>query len=171
MGFKHVGKSVIGKNLSEKISAPFIDLDHQIELLYENENNKKYSCRKIMVNAGEKEFRRLETNALSHAVHAPPSVISLGGGTALYPENKIFLHSCFLIYITAPKDIVFNRIQQGGNPAFFNPEENLQDTFNQLWEKRNAIYKTMQNFFIMNDGTVDDTVKKIVEKIKQEELL
>ena len=42
MGFKHVGKSVIGKNLSEKISAPFIDLDHQIELLYENENNKKY---------------------------------------------------------------------------------------------------------------------------------
>ena len=43
IGFKHVGKSIIGENLARRLNSHFIDLDHQIELLYENKFNKKYT--------------------------------------------------------------------------------------------------------------------------------
>ena len=88
MGFKHVGKSVIGKNLSEKLKVPFIDLDHTIEMLYENTYSKKNTCRQIMQKHGEKFFRYLEMNALSETLDVKPSIISLGGGTPLIVENQ-----------------------------------------------------------------------------------
>lgn len=41
MGFKHAGKSVIGKHLAQHLRVPYLDLDHQIEKIYEQEYGKK----------------------------------------------------------------------------------------------------------------------------------
>ena len=169
MGFKHVGKSVIGKNLSEKLKVPFIDLDHTIEMLYENTYSKKNTCRQIMQKHGEKFFRYLEMNALSETLDVKPSIISLGGGTPLIVENQKMIQPCILVHVTAPRGIVFERILMSGMPAFFNPGEDMLKSFNRLWEEREKNYKEITDILIENRGSVDDAVRKITKKLNLDE--
>ncbi|MCD6038928.1 MAG: aROK [Gammaproteobacteria bacterium] len=166
LGFKHVGKSVIGKNLARKWNNPFIDLDNQIELLYEKKKGAKLTCREIMNNAGQHYFRLLEVNALCQTLDAKPSVISLGGGTVLNSESRRLIKSSILVHITAPRDIVFERILMSGRPAFFTPDEDFLESFNRLWEERKKIFESICDYSIVNNGTVDHTVDEIINKIK-----
>ncbi len=169
IGFKHVGKSVIGKDLAKKLHVPFIDLDRKIEILYENKFSKKSTCRQIMQQNGEKFFRYLEMNALSEIINFQPSIVSLGGGTPLTAENQRIIKSCIVVHITAPRGIVFERILMSGQPAFFNPEEELLESFNRLWNEREKIYKEIKDFSIENNDSVDAAVSKITKKLNLEE--
>ncbi len=162
IGFKQVGKSAIGKRLSEKQNLPFIDLDQQIEL----NDDKQMTCRQIMQDKGEKYFRHLETTTLSSVIHFAPAIIALGGGTPLCTENQNTLKTSLLIHIIASKNIVFERILKGRQPAFFNPKEDLFTSFNRLWDEREKVYTKVRNLFIENEGTVDDAVDKIVKEIE-----
>ena len=168
-GFKHVGKSVIGKNLAKKLNCQFIDLDHQIELLYENKLKEKYNCRQIMLNSGQDFFRSLEVNALCQIIDAPPSVISLGGGAALHPECQRLIKACILVHITAPKGIVYERIRMSGRPAFFKQGEDLLESFNRLWDERKKTFEDLQDYSIENDSSVENAVAKITNKLNIEE--
>lgn len=168
IGFKHAGKSVIGKELAKKLHVPFIDLDQKIEILYENKFSKKSTCRQIMQQNGEKFFRYLEMNALSEVIDFQPSIISLGGGTPLAAENQRIIKLCIVIHITAPRGIVFERILMSGQPAFFNPEEDLLESFNRLWDEREIIYEEIKSFLIENSGSVDEAVSKIIKKLNLE---
>lgn len=165
IGFKHVGKSLIGKNLARRLNSLFIDLDRQIELLYENKFNEKCSCRQIMRKVGQDYFRCLELNALRHIIDSKPAVISLGGGAVLHPESKRLIKSCILVHITAPKGIVFERILMSGRPAFFIPGENMMESFNQLWDERMKVFESIQDYSIINDSTVENAVDEIIKKI------
>lgn len=170
IGFKHVGKSVIGKSLAKKLHVPFLDLDQKIESLYEEKFTKKCTCRQIMQQNGEKFFRFFEMKALSQIEELQPSIISLGGGTPLYADNQRIIKSCIWVHITAPRGIVFERILMSGQPAFFNPEEDLLESFNRLWDERERIYEKVRDFLIENNGSVNDAVNKITMKLHLEEL-
>ncbi len=167
MGFKHVGKSIIGENLARNLNSLFIDLDHQIELAYENKFNKKYNCRQIMQKRGQEYFRCLEVNALRQMIDSKPSIISLGGGTLLHPENRRLIQSCLVIHITAPRHIVFERILMSGRPAFFIPGKDLLESFNQLWDKRKILFESIQSYSIINDSTVENAVEEILKKVNE----
>lgn len=163
MGFKHVGKSAIGKALASKLNRPFIDLDLRIELLYEMQTTLKSSCRIIMQTHGEAFFRQLEHQALKEAIQAKPTVISLGGGTPLYSENEILMQPHCVIHIEAPRGIVFERIMASGRPAFFSPEKNPFETFITLWEEREQTYQRCRNFSIQNDASIEYAVQQIMQ--------
>ncbi len=165
IGFKHAGKSVIGKSLAKKLHVPFIDLDQKIEILYENKFSKKSNCREIMQQQGENFFRILERDALSQLIDCQPSIISLGGGTPLSATNQRLIKSCVLVHITAPRGVVFERILMSGQPAFFNPEEDLLESFNRLWDEREIIYEKIKDFSIENNCSVSEAVRKIINKL------
>ena len=88
IGFKHVGKSAIGKFLAHTLNIPFNDLDIKIEHLFEEQFKQNLNCRDIMKNYGENFFREIETQALFSIIQNKPSVISLGGGTPLIKQNQ-----------------------------------------------------------------------------------
>jgi|SRR6185312_281517 len=165
IGFKHTGKSIIGKNLAKTLEVPFIDLDNIIELAYENKTKQKLTCRKIMQNEGVQFFRHIETQALLQVINAKPSIISLGGGTPMSYENQRLIKPYLLVHITAPKGIVYERIVMNGHPAFMNPEEDLFETFNRLWNERISIYEKIEDFSILNDSTVQESIQKITQKL------
>lgn len=168
IGFKHTGKSAIGEHLAKKLHMPFVDLDKMIELIYENKFNHKLTCRKIMENEGEKFFRFLETRALSKIIDENPSIISLGGGTPLSLENQRIITPYLLIHIKAPIGIVYERIVMNGQPAFINSEEDLFDAFNRLWSERIGVYEKIQDFSILNDSSIQESVNKITKKLALE---
>lgn len=158
MGFKHVGKSIIGKSLADKVGMPFIDLDHEVELGYQKKFNTSFTCRQIMENHGEIYFRRFEAIILADVIQASSAVMALGGGTPLNEENQNIIANHILVHIKAPQDRVFARILKYGSSSFI-------ESFNQLWDERNKIYEKIAHFSLMNDSTVYAAVCKIIEAL------
>ncbi len=76
------GKSTVGRILAQRLDLPFIDLDAVIEA------SAKQTIRDIFACEGEAGFRARESAALASAIAGPPSVIGLGGGALLNPENR-----------------------------------------------------------------------------------
>ncbi len=167
VGFKHTGKSTIGKSLASKLDIPFFDLDQRTEWIYEKQFNEKKTCRQIMQKRGEDFFRNLEGNALSEVITFKPSVISLGGGAPLQSCNKKHISSGIVVHVTAPKDVVLERIRTTGLPAFFNSEQEMLESFNQMWDDRDKIYKKIKSFSVINIGTLDNVVFELIEKLKE----
>ena len=166
IGFKHVGKSTIGKALAEKIQWPFFDLDQKIESNYEKQNNKKLSCRDIMKQHGEFYFRDWESQALSDMMPSNPSIIALGGGAPMHPAYQNSAKFSVIIHITAPQNKVFERILKSGHPAFIHPHDDLGVSLNQLWDERKKVYEAVRDCVIENNTSIDDAVNQIVGIIK-----
>ena len=77
------GKSTLGKVLSERLGAGFVDLDQAIV------RKAGRPIPEIFSTSGESAFRDIETEVLKETVAASASsVISLGGGTLLREENR-----------------------------------------------------------------------------------
>jgi len=165
IGFKHVGKTLIGKHLARELGTGFIDLDGQIELLHEKNSGQKYSCRHIMEKNGEAYFRTLETEALRRIISSPPAVISLGGGTACSETNQKLIKAHTVIHITAPRGIVYERILMGGRPAFFEVNQDMLESFNKLYDEREKIYERIHDISILNNSTVNTAVNSIMERL------
>ena len=81
-GYRGSGKSSVAKQLSVRLSLPVIDLDDEIE------RAAGKSIKEIFAEAGEQGFRDQEAAALQRVVNEPKSIISLGGGAILRPENR-----------------------------------------------------------------------------------
>lgn len=86
IGFMGSGKSTIGKELANKLSYDFVDLDKIIE------DNEELSVRDIFHKRGENEFRRLEYKYLRHESLIENAVISTGGGTACFFNNMHYMN-------------------------------------------------------------------------------
>ncbi len=162
IGFKHVGKSAIGKQLAEMSSQSYCDLDEAIEQRYGQMTGNNSSCREIMRQHGTEYFRALEHQALESVLAADSSmVISLGGGTPLKPENLQLMRGHIIVHVTADKSKVYERIMVNGRPAFFPLEKNSYLAFNDLWIERDAIYRKLSHLTIDNSKSLDQTVSTL----------
>ena len=158
MGFKHVGKTLIGSRLASLLNKTFIDLDKEIERFYQKNNSQSYSCRQIMLAHGESYFRELEEVVLQHILQLPACVIALGGGTPLSPANQMAIQSHVLLHVVAPRGVVFERIMVEGRPAFFGQQEDAYAAFSRLWEERSVVYTNLTSRQLDNSGTVEQAV-------------
>lgn len=164
LGFKHAGKSTVGKALAAKLRWQFFDLDHQIEKNYHQQFSQSLSCREIFHQHGEIFFRDYETRALRQTVNLPAAIIALGGGTPLREENQQLIKPYWLVHITAAPAVVFKRLMTHGKPAFFPAEEDPTEFFQRLWAQRNLVYTQLAHFTVDNSHSVDQTVTRIYKE-------
>jgi shikimate kinase len=80
-GFMGCGKSTTGRFLAERLGAPFVDLDTEIE------RRAGMTVREIFEQHGEAVFRRLEQEALRATAEMPDVVVATGGGTMVFEGN------------------------------------------------------------------------------------
>jgi len=165
LGFKHVGKSIIGKNLAKKLHVQFIDLDKNIEIEYMRIFQKKYTTREIVEKEGESFFRALEEKTLEKIISVKPCIISLGGGTVLSEKNQTLIEYFTRIHITSDPEIVYERIALTGQPAFFSKNEPLLHSFMKLWEERIPVYEKIANFNIKNNGSIYQVIREIIKML------
>jgi 3-phosphoshikimate 1-carboxyvinyltransferase len=169
IGFKHVGKTLIGHQLAKKINKNFIDLDKEIENLYKVKYSKFLSCRQIVQTHGEQYYRELESNTLKLILHSTPCVISLGGGTLLSEFNQEIIQEHILLHVDAPRGVVFERIMVEGRPAFFDPNKDPYESFSHLWDERNKIYKKLTQHTINNSSTIEQAVNQAIVHLNNQE--
>lgn len=163
MGFKHVGKSSIGRVLARQLARPFYELDELTEKQYFLKIGERRSCRKIVADEGVDFFRALESEVLVDVLQQPAGVVALGGGTPMPEQNRPLISNQIPVHITAPKDVVFSRVMAGGWPEILTGDPRV--VFEDLWQKRNPVYCDLAQVTVQNDGSVNDAVQKIASQV------
>lgn len=160
IGFKHTGKSVVGKMLSKKMSYNFFDLDNLLEKKHEKSKGEKLPCREIYNEYGKDYFRNLEAEVLKTVLKSDKkAVISVGGGTILSDKNREILSDHTIVHITAPRGIVYERIMVNGKPAFFPEDGDSLTSFRKIWDERSSIYEELADITVVNDESVENAVR------------
>ena len=136
VGFMGCGKTTIGRLLAQRIGWNFADLDHDIEAVHGG------TVQQIFAERGEPHFRQLEHHALKRRItdveRGKPSVIALGGGTFVRPDNYALLeNNGVTLWLDASFELVRQRVQSDGTrPLAADPV-----TFRELYDMRRAGYE------------------------------
>jgi shikimate kinase len=155
-GFMGSGKSTVARALADRLGWDFIDLDTEIEFAEDTTIAQLFETR------GEREFRRIETEALKKVMHrverGMPSVVALGGGSFVQPGNTELLEGHGIsVWLDCP----FETIQARVTEADSRPLARDAERFRQLYEERRAAYG-LANYRIDADCEVDRAVELIL---------
>jgi shikimate kinase len=133
------GKSVLGKELSEILKLPFIDLDHAIEV----KEGKNVS--EIFSTNGEEKFRIIEAAVLREQSKQKEFVMATGGGAPCYHDNMTFINKTGTsVFLNTPVPEIAKRLQ--GEPRKSRPllanlsDDQLQPTLQTILNSRLAFY-------------------------------
>lgn len=117
-GFMGVGKSTVGKALSETLGYGFVDMDEMIE------RRAGAKIKDIFAAEGEKGFRALEKEVAREVSERDRYVIACGGGAILDPENsEAMRRSSVLVLLTASIDEIVERTRDSNERPLLNVDD------------------------------------------------
>ena len=101
------GKSNVARELARRLEVPMIDLDDRITA------REGRTPAQLITEAGEEQFRAIETNTLLELLQTKESrVIALGGGAWIESANRdlIARYDCLSVWLDAPFAVCWQRI-------------------------------------------------------------
>ncbi len=135
VGLPGVGKSTVGRLVSEGLPAPLIDID----LLLVRQVGRPVD--QIFGMMGEPVFRQLERDAVAAALAGDPAVIIPGAGWAAQPgQFERARDSSLIIYLRCTAGTAARRIEQGEARPLLAGVDPLQ-RMRALLEEREAFYR------------------------------
>lgn len=148
VGMPGSGKSTVARKLAAILHKPIIDTDNLIE------EKAEKSIPQIFKDSGEDYFRSLESEAACEAGKSLSSVIATGGGIIKRQENFDALRqNGFIVFLNRP----IENLATKGRPLSTDIQR-LKEMFDERYPK----YKEISDVEVFVDGSVDDTVNKIV---------
>jgi shikimate kinase len=103
-GFMGAGKTTVGRRLARLLRMPFADSDAEIARAHGE-------IKQIFEVEGEVQFRRYEREALESLVSGPPSVMAVGGGAVVSPENRALLRrSGVIVHLAIDAEAAHKRV-------------------------------------------------------------
>ena len=159
IGYHCSGKTAVGKVLAEKLQVPFCDTDALIS------RRTGKSVRQIVAEQGWEGFRREERIVIKGLSFMKGSVIALGGGAVMNPENLEILNGKgVFVWLAADAATIVARIQQDAakdsqRPLLTNTDAEAE--METLLKEREPIYR------MIADKTVD-TTDRAIEAIADE---
>jgi len=158
------GKTTVGKVLAKRLGWSFYDLDQLIE------SREQRSIATIFAEAGESGFRKIEKAALAELLEqrleGNGSVVALGGGAFVQPENREALQraGAVTILLSAPVEELKRRCE--GAPDV-RPLARDKNGFEQLFLSRREAYSHTR-FRVETAGKqihqVAEEIEKLLEK-------
>ncbi|MDD2575326.1 MAG: shikimate kinase [Acholeplasmataceae bacterium] len=156
IGMPLSGKSIIGQEVAEQLNLQFVDLDHEIEQIYQT------SIEDIFKEEGEEAFRTYETLVLASYKDKENLVVSTGGGIIKRQVNKALMNG-LIIYIDTDIEI----LEERGNQSYKRPL--LQKTsLYDLYNERVSLYEAFKTHKIENNGLVEEAVNNILKIVRTE---
>ena len=169
-GFMGAGKSTVGAVLAHQISWDFLDVDKYID------QSAGTTAADLFAALGEPGFRRMESNALSHALEQSDTVIALGGAAIDLPRNQQLLASSsgsLIIFLDAPFATLIERCQkqaQRGDSTYRPLLQNLEAAHTRFITRR-SLHAAHSHLTINVDNKNPDEVasalRRTLEGIKE----
>jgi len=133
-GMMGVGKTTIGKILSELLSMQFIDIDKVIEKKHNMTISKIFEIR------GENFFRKLEEDNTLEQAKKKNVIISLGGGAFMNSKirEEILLNSKSF-WLNSNLEIIKERLKKSQKRPLLN-NDNFKKTLEQIYHERKDTY-------------------------------
>ncbi|MGG5460875.1 shikimate kinase [Clostridium sp. B9] len=156
IGMPGSGKTTIGGVLAKAIGMNFVDIDKFIEKSTGKEINEIFA-------QGEVVFRDLESKSCELLSGLSNVVISSGGGIITREENMSNFEEFITVFINRPLDLIIEDIDTETRPLLWAGKERLTN----LYRERIDLYKKYCDIEVINDGSLEDTVKEIVNEINK----
>ena len=164
IGFSAAGKSVVAREVAERLNWTFIDTDDEIVRL------SGKAIPEIFKHDGEEKFRQLERKVLRQACHKENAVIATGGGAIIDPNNqKLFLETSVVVCLEAMPETIYQRLLHdtlyAANPvvrpllAGHNPLERIR----QLKSKRQPYYAIADWTVHTDNLTIDEVSREAIK--------
>ena len=152
------GKSTIGRRLAKKLGWKFIDLDEEIE------RREKRTIAEIFSKDGEPHFRNLERLCLKDVSASSKTVIALGGGAFIDPENRATAEKTGLtVWLKASFSQLAGRVKiDGTRPNFAD-----KDKAEQLYQTRQPSYALAKLHVSTDEGTPDSAADEIIGEVRK----
>ena len=155
-GFMAVGKSTVGRLLSERLGYTFVDLDLEIA------KKEGMKVEEIFSTYGESRFRELERQAVHHVALLDHQVIACGGGAILDTANlEALRQSSRMVLLTASPEEISKRVALDSSRPLLNLGNRLCRIYN-LLEARLPRYCEAAEMSVHTDGITPEEVADIV---------
>jgi shikimate kinase len=152
------GKSTIGRRLAKKLGWKFIDLDEEIE------RREKRTIAEIFSKDGEPHFRNLERICLKDVSASSKTVIALGGGAFIDPENRATAEKTGLtVWLKASFSQLAGRVKIDGTRPNFADKAKAE----QLYQTRQASYALAKLHVSTDEGTPDSAADEIIGEVRK----
>ena len=159
LGLSGSGKSTLGPLLANRLGLPFVDTDQRITEV------AGCSILEIFRNGGEPRFRQLESRIIFEVSKQQPAVVSCGAGVVLDPINREIMSTHGIrIYLQASLPVLAERLSRTNDRPLLSSGPLLPQLQAQ-WEKRRNGYEESQLMISVNDGTPDQILGRILEKL------
>ena len=104
LGYMGSGKSYTGRQLAQRLSTPFVDLDAMVAA------KASRSIRQLVADEGLPAFRRLEADSL-RLIAPRNTVVACGGGTPLFHDNLDWMNARGITcYLDTPPAVLAARL-------------------------------------------------------------
>ena len=137
IGLRGAGKSTLGKALGERLDAPFVDLDREIE----RESGLPLAA--IFDLYGQPGFRRLERLCLERTIDAHGRVVIATGGGVVSDAAAFerLLTACFTVWVRAsPAEHMSRVVAQGDFRPMSDNKEAMAD-LHRILRSRESLYR------------------------------
>lgn len=164
IGFMGSGKTTIGRILAKSLDMKFIDIDRCISI------KEKKTIPEIFAEYGEKYFRDLERSIIEEESRDNNIVISTGGGAIIDNVNiKNLKSTSFVVYLDCDVNTIYERVKRSKTRPLLTNSEDMLQTIQDLYDKRQTLYKISSDFSIKIDSNTN--IYDSVEKIKNAYIL
>ncbi|MCK4362126.1 MAG: 3-dehydroquinate synthase [Dehalococcoidia bacterium] len=165
-GFSFTGKSVVGKEVAQRLGWNFMDSDEEIVAL------SRKSIPDIFAQNGEEHFRKLERQVLQRACEEKETVIAIGGGAIVDQRNReLFARSGVVICLEAKPQTIYERLRTNQkNSSVVRPLLAVADPLEritQLKASRQPYYATADWSVYTDNLSLNEVVDEVVRGFEQ----
>ena len=152
------GKSTVGRRLAKKLGWKFLDLDAEIE------RREGRPIAEIFRQDGEPHFRNLERRYLKELSSSRKSVIALGGGTFIDPENRDLAEKTGLtVWLKVSFSKLVQRVRIDGTRPNFADSAQAE----RLYGTREPSYALAKVHISTEDGTPESAADEIIGALRK----
>jgi 3-dehydroquinate synthase len=158
-GFSGTGKSLVAKEVAQRLNWNFIDTDDEIV---------KLACKpiaEIFQQDGEKKFRKLEYEIIEKACQQRQTIIAVGGGAIVGSRNyKLLAENGFIVCLEAKPETIYQRLFHEAAEPEIRP---LLSTKNPL-ERIRQLKAQRQPYYANADWTVHTdnlSISEVAEEV------
>jgi shikimate kinase/3-dehydroquinate synthase len=156
-GFSGTGKSLVARQVARRLSWDFVDTDDEIV----KQTGKPIA--RIFGQEGEARFRELERDAIRKACRRRRTVIAVGGGAIVDPENyELLATTAFIVCLEAKPQTIYDRLF---HEAACSPGTEVRPllTVDNPLERIRQLKASRQSYYSQADWTIHTDLLSISE--------
>lgn len=164
IGYRGSGKTTVARLLAEKLGWKWLDADAVLE------ERAGKSIRQIFADDGETAFRDLESAVLRELCTLEQHVIATGGGVVLREENRACLKHGAVIWLKAPADILWQRMQNDATTRERRPDlaQGGLAEIEEMLRVRERLYDKCQTLTVdVGSRTAEEAVEEIAARLNR----